>query len=168
MEKILIAANPVISPFHSPLETGLRSLGVLSASYPRHFDLQRLVVFDHLVVHTGDLGGPASLHPNLPMHSAELLVRRELVERGVMLMISRGLIDRVIDENGFGYRASEFASIFLESLTSEYLTELGKRAQWVSENFADRADTEIKNLTEGVFDKWIEQFTTMEPNAEGV
>jgi hypothetical protein len=154
------------SPFHSPLETGLRSLGVLSASYPRQFDLQRLVVFDHLIVHTGDLGGPASLHPNLPMRPAELLVRRELVERGVMLMISRGLIERVVNEKGFSYQASEFASIFLGSLTSDYLTELGQRAKWVAENFGERTDDEIRKLTEGVFDKWISEFAMPESIAE--
>src|ERR1700712_1779461 len=97
------------SAFSSPLETGIRSLGVLVASYPQSFDLQRLVVFDHLIVHTGDLGGPASLHPRLPLRSAELIVRRGLVERGLMLMVSRGLLNRVVNEDGIAYCASELA-----------------------------------------------------------
>jgi ABC-three component (ABC-3C) system Middle Component 2 len=31
-----------------------------------------MAAFDHLVVHTGDIGGPTSLHPALPMRSTEL------------------------------------------------------------------------------------------------
>src|SRR6266403_6319314 len=96
-------------PFNSPLETGIRSVGVLVAAYPRVFDLQRMVAFDHLVVHTGDVGGPRSLHPELPMRSTELLVRRGLVERGLLLMISRRLVTREPTAEGIYYRAGEFA-----------------------------------------------------------
>src|SRR4051812_37088095 len=91
-------------PFNSALETGIRSVGVLVAAYPRAFDLQHLVAFDHLVVHTGDVGGPSSLHPELPMRSAELLVRRELVERGLLLMMTRDLVEREAEASGIYYR----------------------------------------------------------------
>ncbi len=87
--------------FNSPLETGIRSVGILVAAFPACFDLQRLVAFDHLVVHTGDLGGPDSLHPEVPMRSAELLVRRGIVERGLLLMVSRGLVERHVTDKGF-------------------------------------------------------------------
>lgn len=43
--------------FNSPLEAGIRSVGLLVASYPKCFDIQQLVVFDYLVVHTGDING---------------------------------------------------------------------------------------------------------------
>jgi len=106
------------SPFNSPVETGVRSLGLLVAAFPKVFDLQRLVIFDHFVVHTHDLGGPASLHPNIPLRSAELLVRRGIVERGLQLMISRGLVERQACHEGVYYCAGEFAETFLGSLTS--------------------------------------------------
>ena len=73
MEEMMSAAHKASQPFNTPLETGIRSLGILVASYPKAFDLQRLVAFDHLVVHTADIGGPESLHAELPMRSAELL-----------------------------------------------------------------------------------------------
>ena len=72
--------------FNSPLEAGIRSVGLLVASYPKCFDIQQLVVFDYLVVHTGDINGPESLHPQIPLRSTELLVRRKLVENGLLLM----------------------------------------------------------------------------------
>jgi hypothetical protein len=155
-----------ISPFNSPLETGIRSLGVLSSSYPQNFDLQRLVVFDHLVVHTGDLGGPVSLHPRLPLRSAELLVRRALVERGLMLMISRGLIERVVDEQGFSYRASELAEPFLGSLATEYMQALKERAEWVATNFSASSEDEIRQTINTIFEQWVDQFHSAQNQSE--
>jgi hypothetical protein len=56
MEKTMTDERRNQLPFNSALETGIRSVGILVAAYPRAFDLQQLVAFDHLVVHTGDIG----------------------------------------------------------------------------------------------------------------
>lgn len=77
------------SPFNSPLETGLRALAMLVSAYPNSFDLQRLADFDYIIVHSGDLDGPASMHPPLPLRASELIVRREIVNAGLALMMSR-------------------------------------------------------------------------------
>jgi len=45
------------SPFNSALETGVRTLAVLVASYPNAHDLGRLVQYDYLTVHSADAGG---------------------------------------------------------------------------------------------------------------
>src|SRR4051794_38949553 len=97
--------------FNSPLEAGTRAVAVLAAAYPRAFDLQRLIAFDHLLVHTGDIGGPASLHPPVPLRSAELLVRRKLVERALLLMMTRDLIGRQVGSDGIRYIAGENAVV---------------------------------------------------------
>jgi len=145
-------------PFNSPLETGIRSVGVLVPAYPKAYDLQRLVAFDHLIVHTGDVGGPESLHPKLPMSSAEFLVKRHIVERGLMLMINRGLVDRIVDETGITYQAGEFAETFLLSLSTPYLIALQERATWVIQTFGDMDDDEFRNTMNSLFDRWIEEF----------
>lgn len=154
-------------PFNSPLETGIRSVGVLVALYPKAFDLQRMVAFDYLVVHTADVGGPTSLHPDLPLRSAELLVRRELVERGLHLMMSRRLVDRAAAKTGIVYRAGEMADVFLSTLTSEYMTLLQLRAQWVAEVFGDMGDDEFRTLMRDNFDKWVEQFHVIQESSAG-
>jgi ABC-three component (ABC-3C) system Middle Component 2 len=61
--------------FNSSLETGVRAVVVLDAAFPRAFDLSQLTWLDHLVVHTADIGGPDSLHPDIPQRTGELLVR---------------------------------------------------------------------------------------------
>jgi ABC-three component (ABC-3C) system Middle Component 2 len=52
--------------FNSRLEAGIRAVVVLESLRPETADLTEMVLFDHVVVHTGDLGGPASLHVDVP------------------------------------------------------------------------------------------------------
>ena len=61
-----------VTVFNSALETGVRSLVILAANFPAALDLQRLVDLDYLVVHSGDVDGPKSLHPPLPWNSVRL------------------------------------------------------------------------------------------------
>src|SRR3954447_19528671 len=106
--------------FNSALETGVRAAIVLDAIFPRCFDLAHLTWLDHLVVHTADISGPPSLHPDIPQRTGELLVRRRLVEEGVSLMRRLHLIDATADGAGIHYQASEEASAFVEALRSQY------------------------------------------------
>ncbi len=80
------------NPFDSPLETGLRALVVLEAMYPRACDLKEMTWYDHLVVNTADVAGregeeaPQSLHPAIPGRQDALIVRRDAVEKSLLLM----------------------------------------------------------------------------------
>lgn len=145
-------------PFNSSLETGVRSLVILVAAFPVSFDLQRLIEMDYLVVHSGDAGGPKSLHAPLPLRVGELLVRRGLIENGLNLMISRGLIERISTNDGFLYIAGENAAPFIQSLTANYTLQLKERAQWVVEQFQSTSTHEIKNITNKLFQQWSSQF----------
>jgi hypothetical protein len=168
VEKIKMAherASP--PPFNSALETGIRSVGVLVAAYPIAFDLQRLVAFDYLVVHTGDLGGPESLHPESPKRSTELLVRRGLVERGLLLMMSRGLVAREPKTQGIFYRAGEFAETFMGSLASSYLVGLRQRAQWVADTFGRMEQDTFRDTMNEAVGRWIEEFQYVERSMGG-
>src|SRR5689334_15456448 len=133
-----------VRTFNSPIETGVRALILLAESYPAQLDLQRLLEYDYIMVHTGDVDGPPSIHPALPLRSGELLVRRQLIERGLMLMISRGLVSRHATENGFMYQAEDDAGPFLDSLSAEYLNDLRNRAEWVVDRFREMSDQEIR------------------------
>ena len=160
MDEILTSPKP--PTFNGPLETGLRAVAILGAAYPRAFDLQRLVGFDYLLVHTGDVGGPASLHPPAPLRSAELLVRRRLVERALLLMMTRELVQREIGPQGIRYKAGENAGTFLAALESDYLTGLKDRAGWLIETFGDRDEQEFRSAMRTFFDHWVEEFQAFE------
>ena len=151
-----------IQTFNSPIETGMRALILLAESYPEQLDLQRILEFDYIMVHTGDVDGPPSIHPALPLRSGELLVRRQLIERGLMLLISRGLISRDATPNGFMYRAEDDAGPFLDSLSAEYLDDLKNRAVWVVDRFSEMSDQDIRIMLSNVYDQWSREFQAPE------
>lgn len=158
MEEAMIAEPLRASSFNTPLEAGLRAVSILTAVTPQAFDLQRLVTLDYLLVHSGDVGGPSSLHPDLPMRSGELLVRRKLVENGLLLMISRNLVIRHVEKNGITYSAHDMASAFLNSLSSDYMKSLQDRAEWLAEEFSAASDTEFHQKANTVIERWAAQF----------
>lgn len=150
------------TPFNSPLETGIRSLVILFAAHPAAFDLERLIEMDYLVVHSGDANGPESLHAALPMRAGELLVRRGLIEKGLLLMTSRNLVQRIPARDGFNYVAGDEAAPFLTSLTSTYSQKLKERARWAVERFADTKTSEIRQITHRLFENWASQFQVID------
>lgn len=146
------------SPFNSALETGVRSLAILVASYPRAHDLSRLVQYDYLTVHSADANGPPSLHPPLPFRSGELLVRRGLIEAGLRLMMSRRLVHIVPRAEGFLYMAEDAAGAFFDSLRSPYIADLSDRAEWVVATFDHLAATELNVIIKRLFEAWTTEF----------
>lgn len=148
----------IADPFNSPLETGLRSLAILEAAFPHRYDLQRLVELDYLVVHSADVGGPESLHAALPLRAGELLVRRQLIEKGLLLMMSKGLIERRAMPEGIEYLAGDAASPYLASLTAPYTVLLRERAKWLVSNFDGFSTEEIRSVIRRFFERWSSEF----------
>jgi hypothetical protein len=151
--------------FNTPFETGLRSVVILTACYPDALGLNRLVVFDHLVVHTGDIGGPQSMHPKDRSRAAEMLVRRGLVDSGLALMQTRGLVARLVTRHGFRYRAGEEAGSFVDLLSSEYMTALKDRAAWLVDHIQPMAEDDLSRLVKTRMDQWEPEFQAGEAQA---
>ncbi|MFT8247381.1 ABC-three component system middle component 2 [Roseomonas sp. BN140053] len=114
--------------FNTPFETGLRSVVILTACYPEWLSLHKLVVFDHLIVHSGDFDGPESMHPEDRSRAAEILVRRGLVASGLALTETRGLITRAATPEGFRHQAGDEAGSFVDLLMTPYSEALKERA----------------------------------------
>lgn len=146
------------SPFNSGLESAIRTLTVLAAIHPQAADLQRLLMFDYLLVHSADASGPPSLHPSTPLRNGELLVRRSLVEQGLLLLVSRELAERRIEERGIEYSASDHASPFLDGLRSGYVRGLRDRAYWIEERFMPLSDSQLQTFFREHFDQWTSEF----------
>ena len=144
--------------FNSQLETGIRAIVVLDAAHPMMFDLSQLTWFDHLVVHTRDIGGPESLHPDLPHRSGELLVRRTIIEQSLTLMRRLHLVDIVTDDEGILYQASDEAYSFVELMRSPYARDLKNRAQWLAKNVCTLDPARIKELVADRIGRWDLEF----------
>lgn len=126
--------------FNSPFELGIRMVYLLQALTPRGADLQKLVLLDYAIVYSADLNGPSSLHTPIPFRGAELMSRRELIEQGLYLMSTRGLVTATWETDGITYFAGEVARAMTGALTSSYLRELEHRCEWVAEHYG-RADS---------------------------
>jgi hypothetical protein len=161
MDQTIAAPRPPAT-FNGPLEAGVRAVTVLGAAYPRPFDLQRLVAFDYLLVHTADIGGPESLHPLAPLQPAEFLVRRKLVEGAVLLMMTRDLIRREAHTNGLQYSAGDNATPFLEALQTHYLVAMKERAAWLVNALGDHSETQFRTVMRRFFGRWVEEFQAAE------
>jgi hypothetical protein len=153
--------------FNGPLEAGIRAVSILAAAYPQTYDLQRLVALDYLLVHTRDINGPENLHPPAPMHSAELLVRRKLVEQSLLLMMTRHLVEREVTPEGIQYIAGENAATFLASVSSSYLVALKERASWLIEALGSYTDEQFRAVMRRFPDKWVEEFQYVERSLGG-
>lgn len=145
--------------FNSPLEIGLRSLCILVELHPRRHDLQRLVLLDYLLVHSADVdGGPESLHAAVPQRSAEVLVRRAVLEPGLALYARRGLVSVAMDADGFSYRATDRGGCFLDTIRTAYVEALRIRAGWIAGNFGELPTSEISQFVNTELDSWGGQF----------
>ena len=154
------------SPFNSPLESAIRTLAVLAAISPQCADLQRLLMFDYLLVHSADADGPPSLHPNTPLRNGELLIRRSLLQEGLMLLLSRNLAERKTTVLGIEYAALEAAAPFLDSLSSSYVHDLRERGFWLEENFMPYSSEELSQYFKARFDHWTTEFQNQETAGE--
>lgn len=156
----MAAENQVLAPFNGPIEIGLRALVSLTASYPRLFSLQRLVILDYLLVHSDDVeGGPPGLHPKTPHRSGEILARRGVLQQGLTLYQSRNLIECVFEPLGLFYRATDASAAFLDALDSEYVGKLRERASWVTDRFGEQSDATLSAFVEGGVGRWGAEFT---------
>ena len=132
---------------------------MLVAGYPRHLDLHRLAQYEFLLVHSGDVAnGPPSLHPSTPNRAGELLVRRGLIERGVLLMISRSVICRALDATGVRYFAGELAVPFLDNLRTPYTLAMRDRASWVERQFTQLDDEQLSIFMRTRWNNWGSEF----------
>lgn len=147
------------TPFNGPVEIGLRALAILNDAYPDAYSLQKLTVFDYFTVHSDDLpGGPTGLHPKTPHRSGELLVRRRVLESGLLLYQSRGLTERVFTNEGVFYRATERSAAFVDVLHTQYAVELRERSIWVVRTFGDMSERELQALVESHLGEWGAEF----------
>ena len=146
--------------FNTPIESGLRSLFVLDAVSPKECDLQRLVIYDYLLVHSDDVPtGPAALHPATPLRSGELLVRRTLVEQGLRLLTRKGLVTRNYTKAGIYFAATKFAKPFLVYFKSSYALRCGEISKWIAGRFQPLGDDELREFIHENLGRWGAEFT---------
>lgn len=157
-----------IRPFNTPFEVGVRALFVLHAISPEQVDLQRIVFYDYLLVHSGDPGGgPPSAHAPVPHRSGEWMVRRELLSAGLDLMFAKELVQKSFRSGGILYGASEFTGPFLRYLQSEYAQTVRNSATWVAGRFGGLSDAALSTYMVENLGRWGAEFYLSAQSREG-
>lgn len=147
------------TPFNHPIETGIRSLITLSAVFPERCDLQRLIYFDYLLVHSGDLpDGPPSLHPATPHRSGEFITRRETVRQGLHLLSDRDLVSVHYGIDGITYKAEPLGMALTQALQGVYSRRLQVIAAWLAARFHDVSNDDLHTLMQGHVTQWGSEF----------
>lgn len=148
-----------IAPFNGPIEIGLRAISILNDAYPNGYSLQRLIIFDYLSVHSDDIsGGPIGLHPKTPHRSGELLVRRDILQKGLLLYMGRGLAEQRFEMEGVVYAATERTGAFLDVLETAYVADLRQRTGWLFDTFHTASDKELNALVQQNLGAWGAEF----------
>lgn len=149
----------VTVPFNGSVEIGLRALTVLNEAYPDAYSLQQLIVFDYLIVHSDDIpGGPSGLHPQTPHRGGELLVRRRVLQEGLLLYQSRNLVERIYKSSGVFFAATDRSAGFLDVLSTEYVLGLRERASWLVKCFGRLSDIELEKIVNDNIGEWGAEF----------
>lgn len=144
---------------NTPIECGMKSLIVLDAVRPGRCDLKRLVTYDYLLVHSGVFSsGPTSLHAESPFQSGEILVRREFVQRGLNLIVAKGLALRHFSSSGVVYEAASFSNSFLSYFKSAYAKRAIQIAHWIGETYGRYSDEELDQFVSDNIGKWGAEF----------
>lgn len=152
----------MISPFNTPVETGVRVLVLLTNTMPAALDINRLMLLDHWLLHSGDFGGPPSLHPNIPIRAGELGLKRRDLALGIEVMLRAGLVDVVARSGGICYRANSSGASFLGLLETAYARVLMDRAAWVSTRIDDIADDSfMRTSMMSSLGHWFAELTDM-------
>jgi hypothetical protein len=155
----VVTQDHIIQPFNGPIEIGLRALVVLNETYPDAASLQRLIVYDYLVVHSDDIpGGPIGLHPQTPHRGEELLVRRSVLQEGLLLYQSRSLVEQRFERSGLFFAATDRTSSFLDVLDTAYALELRERSQWLIAEFGDMSDGTLNKMVRDRVGHWGAEF----------
>lgn len=129
--------NSKTTLFNGTVETGLRSLIILEAFYPRSLDLEAISLLDYFVVHTADIRGPTSLHPAVSSRVGEYRVRRRTIQDSLQILIRRNLISSLEASDGIRFISGDDAPAFIKLLTTDYNKALAERANWLASHARD-------------------------------
>ena len=161
MGKIKKAESSDGGVFNSPLEVALRLLFIFKNSKRAH-DLQRLVYYNYLLVHSSDVSeNLKSIHADLPRRSCEILVNRSVLKKALTVLISRDLIEILYLKDGITYRKNESTDLLTDYFSTNYSKELQERALWLTTVFDEKTDKQLESYIDANLGKWGSEFSNL-------
>jgi hypothetical protein len=103
--------------------------------------------------------GPTGLHPKTPYRNGEISARRGILQEGLLLYQSRGLIEPHFDDDGVYYAATDHSAGFLDALDVGYVEDLRDRAAWLIDGFGALDDEALAAFVRERIGEWGAEFT---------
>jgi hypothetical protein len=128
----------------------------------RKLSLDELLIYDHLILNTFDVNGPASLHAPIPNRGVQVYSKKQIFQRSLAYLLSKDLCILISDENGILYSINSNGSSLLEYLESEYFTRLCQKANWVNQNFGQLNRSELNIFVKKNIANWGTEFMAKE------
>lgn len=146
--------------FNTPLEIGLRALFILAQFFPKALSIESLIYLDYFAIHSGDIKqGPKSLHPKYPFRSSELVVKREILQKGLALLVSKELIKVQLHSDGIFYVITDIGKHVQTLFDSKYSAHLAEMSKWLNDRFAASSESELANIVSANIEKWGGEFS---------
>jgi hypothetical protein len=148
-----------IKVFNSPLEIALRLLLIISKNGEKGISLDRLVIYDYLIINSGDIdGAPNSIHPALPNRSSQLLVKRELIKKSLQILLSKELLTLKYLKEGILYSPTKLSIPFINYFESDYFVEINNRVEWILNHFDNTTNKQLDKYIKTNLNKWGSEF----------
>jgi len=135
-------------------EVGVRLLIILD-SCKSTMSLERLQIYDHLILHLGDVQADLpSIHPSNPSHSSEIVAKRQLIRSSIAAMALKGFVTVKYTSYGFLYSSNKMTEEFLMVLTSGYSKKVRANSEIVCRLFSAYNDSRLQKLADNGLQNW--------------
>ncbi|GEM_PF-4756807 len=144
---------------NSTIEVALRVLVILTINCSEKFDVERLGYYDYVSTRLNDYNDKfKSLHPYTPYKHGELIVKRELIQSALALLLKKDLVKIEYGTEGVNYYSNKYSSYFLSHFKSEYYLELCKHVEVASNNLSNIKTEDLRKLFKRNINKMEMQF----------
>jgi len=115
--------------------------------------------YDYFILHLGDIDNEyISLHPDNPNHSSEIAIRRNIINKGLTLLVSKGLLDIKYTKSGIYYKKNEITDPFVKLFFNGYVEHLKRNISVVNEKFSGFSDVQIYKYINKHIGSWKGEF----------
>ncbi len=133
--------------YNSTIEIGLRILILLVCKEVNSYNLDKLVYFDYLLTHSGDIDNTQdSILPNSPYRFFEFQVNKEKIVKAIDMLWKKGLIDVEYKSNGIFYKANRLTKVLTDNLKSKMANSLKEKAVWVINSFYSISEKQLNDI----------------------
>ena len=132
--------------YNTPTELGIRASILLYFISPNYATLNKISYLDYIAVYSNNYTGIKSLHPEVPMHQMEFLLRYDDLKSGLILMIKKGIVNAEAIHNVIHYSKGENTFSFIHLLDNNYHVDLILKCQTVAEKFGQLSENELYDL----------------------